>query len=270
MVKLIFKPTVGVRRDQIPVVVGTDVLFKEVVRDVIKKLGLPLEETSIQSEEKHRGMLDDLLSETVGEVVAKYGTNFRILPRTIVGTDEDVFDTGIERHFPEMPKEVSRITPRDRDWYDRVKVELAFMVRYKNLLMKRFKAPMWFQLVPRARDGDNYQKWKGFIKVPEEPTLEFDLRVVLGSEYPKVMPRAFLDDRICGLTSKFYRKPTFEEDGKVFYPICHDHMKELKRAWKPTYGIAHFFSREIYIWWVSELNCIVSEWRKRQRGENSG
>jgi len=100
------------------------------------------------------------------------------------------------------------------------------------------------------------------------------LIIVLSGEYPKVSPRAFIEDSLVELAgSKIYLKnrfpPKMDEEnkwvrdpvtGKSFVMICHDHMSEVKDAWTPNLGIVHFFIREVWFWFAAMQNLIIKEY----------
>jgi hypothetical protein len=44
--------------------------------------------------------------------------------------------------------------------------------------------------------------------------------------------------------------------------ICHEHMSDTK-AWKANLGIAHFFIRQIWVWWAAQQNVIIQEYDKK-------
>jgi hypothetical protein len=115
--------------------------------------------------------------------------------------------------------------------------------------------------------------------VPARPEIKFDMIIALSGEYPKVSPKAFVEESLIGLAgSKIYLKNRFPqqqdtetgewakdpETGKSFVMICHDHMAELQNAWTPNLGIVHFFIREVWYWFAAMQNAIIEEFDRQQ------
>ncbi len=257
MVTLYFTPTIGEKRARIPADAPSSAVFRDVLRDIVRKLGLSLDAITVSYGTE--GLNSSELEKTVGEIYAEYGDSFKLLSRGEVGTKTKGLETGLEEDIPEIPDSISKISPTDGDWMDRVKIELALLVRYSKLLKKR-KHRQWFRLVPRTRSNDNYQIWRGYVKVPARPKVKLDLAVVLTTEYPGVMPRAFLDEKVSDLCDKLWPKLTWTEDDKRFVMICHDHMKGLAQAWHQKLGIVHFLSRQVWIWWIAQQELIMRHW----------
>ena len=109
--------------------------------------------------------------------------------------------------------------------------------------------------------------WRGFIQVPKRPEIKFNMLILLNSEYPKVIPRCFLEESVVNYTGKLYIKNIFndKDSGKNYMMICHDHMGEVKDAWEPNLTIAHFFIREVWFWFAAMQNHIISEWDKKHQ-----
>ncbi len=64
--------------------------------------------------------------------------------------------------------------------------------------------------------------WKGFIQVPKIPEIKFDMLILLSSEYPKVIPRCFLEKKIADYTGKLYPNNNFKDPGdskRAYYDL---------------------------------------------------
>ncbi len=85
------------------------------------------------------------------------------------------------------------IGPKNPAWKDRVKLEIEKIMQYINFL-KNTKNRPWFKLFPERNPRYNYLIWAGNLVVPERPEINFDIKVLLTSEYPKVCPRCFAEE----------------------------------------------------------------------------
>jgi hypothetical protein len=171
----------------------------------------------------------------------------------------------MDQVVPKFPPEVASITPKHPAWRNRVKFEIAAIVRYIDYLKSKGTRP-WFQLMPMENPRFNYMIWKGFITVPDRPDINFPIRILLTSEYPKVNPRCFAEQNIANYCGKIYLGNvwTDPEDNKKYVMICHDHIAE-QAAWQENLGIAHFFIREVWFWWGAQQNFIIQEFDKKNK-----
>jgi hypothetical protein len=105
--------------------------------------------------------------------------------------------------------------------------------------------------------------WTGNLLVPERPEIDFEIKVLLTSEYPKVCPRCFAEEKIMEYCGKIFMKNIWEQDGKKYVMICHEHMSDTN-AWNANLGISHFFIRQVWVWWAAQQNVIILEYDKRK------
>ncbi|MFW9990153.1 MAG: hypothetical protein ACFFC3_16035 [Candidatus Odinarchaeota archaeon] len=160
----------------------------------------------------------------------------------------------------EFPEKWSEIGPKSPAWKDRIKGEIEKVMKYINFL-KTTKNRPWFKLFPEKNPRYNYLIWNGNLLVPERPEIHFEIKVLLTSEYPKVCPRCFIEEDIINYCGKIFLKNIWEQNNKKYIMICHEHMSNTE-AWHSRLGIAHFFIREIWVWWAAQQNSIITEFDK--------
>jgi hypothetical protein len=162
------------------------------------------------------------------------------------------------------------ISPSSLNWNSRVALEIKNLMNYIDYL-KTINNGVWFFLKPSIDKRYNFQRWDGILKIPARPDIQFDLRIILTSEYPYVFPRAFAEESIknyCAgniFPKNIWRDDSHDTNSKNYIMICHDHMKEL-HAWNPGLSITHFLIREVWYWWMSKMNRIIQEWDKKKLG----
>ncbi len=177
---------------------------------------------------------------------------------------QEFFASPVEKVLLHFEDKRLQINPKNSNWIKRVKVEINNIQRYLEFLRNE-KNALWFDLAPDKRKEFNYKVWKGTFKVPSRPEITFGMRVILPNEYPKAMPRAFIEDSVTKYSSKHlylnsrWDKNVDKKETKSFVMICHDHMKEFE-SWTPDLSISHFLLRQILYWWNAKLNIIVSRW----------
>ena len=168
------------------------------------------------------------------------------------------------KEFTDSP--IALVSPSSVNWNSRVALEIKNLMSYIDYL-KRLENSLWFFLKPSTDKRYNFQRWDGVLKVPTRPDIQFELRIILTSEYPYVYPRAFAEESIKDYCAgNIYPKNIWqdtENPSKNFIMICHDHMKELK-AWSPGFSLTHFLVREVYYWWMAKLNRVIIEWDKKK------
>ena len=176
-------------------------------------------------------------------------------------------DNPAEKVLLVFPPELTSLGPSHPAWSKRVAIEIKNLMQYIDFLKAQHNS-LWFFLKPSDRKEYNYQRWDGFLKIPNRPDIEFELRIILTSEYPKVFPRAFAESSIMNYCAgNIFPKNIWkdsEPNSKEFIMICHDHMKETDNAWNPQLSIAHFFLREVWYWWNSKINRVIYEWDKEK------
>jgi len=164
----------------------------------------------------------------------------------------------IIREFPENWKQIN---PKHPAWKDRVKIEIEKIMQYINFLRRTNNKP-WFKLYPEKNPRFNYLIWNGNLLVPERPEINFNIKVLLTSEYPKVCPRCFAEEKILEYCGKIFIKNIWKQEGKKYVMICHEHMSNT-HAWNEHLGIVHFFIRQVWIWWAAQQNVIINEYNKK-------
>lgn len=174
-------------------------------------------------------------------------------------------DNPAERVIIKFPSQVAQIGPRHSLWSKRVSLEIKNLMQFIDYLKGQENA-LWFFLKPCQDKKYNFQRWDGELKIPTRPDISFKLRIVLTSEYPRVFPRAFAEEKIKDYCAgNIYPKHVWQDNPKDpnserYIMICHDHMSEQEGAWSPNLSIAHFFIREVWYWWMAKINRVIHEW----------
>ena len=180
-------------------------------------------------------------------------------------------DNPAEKVLITFPPELISLGPSHPAWSKRVEIEIKNLMKYIDFLRFQHNA-LWFFLKPSDKKEYNYQRWDGYLRIPTRPEIEFEIRIILTSEYHKVFPRAFAESSISQYCAgNIFPKNIWKDsdsDSKEFIMICHDHMKETDNAWNPQLSIAHFFLREIWYWWSAKTNRVIYEWDK-EKGINN-
>ena len=175
-------------------------------------------------------------------------------------------DNPAENVLIKFPDQFSNLGPTHPAWTKRVALEIQNLMKYIDYLMDI--SLKWFFLKPCDIKSYNYQRWDGYLKIASREDIQFELRIILTSEYPKVFPRAFVEESIISYCAgNIFPHQTYEDveqKGKKFVMICHDHMNNTE-AWHPTFSIAHFFLREVWYWWTAKTNRIIFEWDNEKR-----
>jgi hypothetical protein len=169
----------------------------------------------------------------------------------------------LDEMIQEFPDQWIAITPKHPAWKDRVKLEIEKIMNYIKFLRNTNNKP-WFKLFPERNPRYNYLIWAGNLTVPEKPEINFEIKVLLTSEYPRVCPRCFIDEEILEYCGKIFLKNVWEQDGKKYVMICHEHMSNT-HAWNERLGIVHFFIRQVWVWWAAQQNIIIDEFAKKNR-----
>ena len=170
--------------------------------------------------------------------------------------ENSYFEGEVERLLVKFENQQLQIGPKHRNWTDRVKLEMKNISVYINFL-KQQKNTLWFMLTPSRDKKFNYRIWEGQLKIPGRSDVVFDMAIVLTSDYPKVYPRCFVEERIIKYAGgNLYVENKWDMNDKTYVMICHDHMKDLD-VWDPSMSIAHFLLSEILVWWNSKINTIL-------------
>ncbi|MCY3412151.1 MAG: hypothetical protein INQ03_11010 [Candidatus Heimdallarchaeota archaeon] len=172
---------------------------------------------------------------------------------------DEYFESEAEKLFVKFDDERLQIGPKSRNWTDRVKLEMKNVSVYINYLQDQ-KNALWFRLAPSRDKKYNYRVWEGFLKIPGRDDIRFDMAIVLTSDYPKVFPRCFVEEKIIDYAAgNLYIENKWQMNGKTYVMLCHDHMKDLN-VWSPNLSIAHFLLQEILVWWNSKMNVVLKMW----------
>nr|MDO8112106.1 hypothetical protein [Candidatus Sigynarchaeota archaeon] len=192
--------------------------------------------------------------------------------------DKKAWQVGLaELRVPPFTEKWESVGPKHPEWNERIKLEIHALGKYIEFLRSEGSKP-WFYIKPDTRFKGVI--WRGYITLPTHPDLKFDMIILLSGEYPRAMPKAFIEDSLIELAgSKIYVKnrypppskddpapkqwPKDPETGKSFVMICHDHMSAVEGAWAPNLGIVHFFIREVWFWFAAMQNVIIREHEKR-------
>ncbi|MHA1698448.1 MAG: hypothetical protein ACTSWN_06385 [Promethearchaeota archaeon] len=186
-----------------------------------------------------------------------------------------------ELYTPPFARKWATVGPKHPLWNQRIKLEIHLIGKYIQFL-KSENAKQWFYIRPDPNPKYKSMLWRGYIQIPSRPHLKFDMVILLSGEYPKVTPRAFVEESLISLAgSKIYVENRFPPKKlpngewakdpvtkKSYVMICHDHMARLENAWAPNLGIVHFFIREVWFWFAAMQKFIIEEDdRRRASGE---
>jgi len=253
----------GSEKKQIPFPVSPNLKLKDIIPEISKKLGISSQNISIANMGGQVLTTSDY-RKPIKELVDEFGNTFDIIDRGVVGsksTDLKWQRSIIDELVQEFPDKWTRVGPKHPAWKDRIKLEIEKILKYVNFLKSKRNRP-WFKLFPEKNPRYNYLIWTGNLVVPERPEINFEIKVLLTSEYPQACPRCFAEEKILDYCGKIFMKNVWEQDGKKYVMICHEHMSDTK-AWKVNLGIAHFFIRQIWVWWAAQQNVIIQEYDKK-------
>lgn len=253
-------------RKNIPFPVSPNMKMVDLLPELSKKFNIHMQDVAIAVQDS-QVLTPDEYEIPLKKLIDKYSKTFDIIDRNIVGgggNSEATYSKSlVDELIPEFPQQFTAVGPKHPKWVDRVKFEIANIIKYINYL-KRLSNEPWFSLVPSRNAKHNFLIWNGHILVPNRPEIKFDIKILLTSEYPKNCPRCFADESIMNYCGKLYFGNVWEQDNSKYIMICHDHMSETQ-AWKPTLGIVHFFIREIWIWWMAQQNFIIQNWDEQNK-----
>jgi hypothetical protein len=148
-------------------------------------------------------------------------------------------------------------------WRDRVKIEILNLSDYTRFIVLDNSTP-WLFINLKRDPKFNFMIWRGYLLCPRRPDIYFDMVILLSKEYPKVIPRYFLEKSILDYSGKMYTKNKWIDhlSKKKFFIIYDYDMTEAVGAWEPTIGNAHFFVRIIWYWFVAIQRLIILKWNK--------
>lgn len=253
----------GSEKKQIPFPVAPTLKLMDIIPEISKKFGISSQNICLANMGGQVLTTSDLTT-PIRDLIEKFGNTFDIVDRGIVGSTSDEKEWNksvLDELIPEFPDKWSNITPKHPSWKDRVKLEIEKIMQYINFL-KNIRNEPWFRLFPEKDPKFNYMVWSGSLMVPENLNINFEIKVLLTSEYPKVCPRCFAEEDIINYCGKVFLKNIWNQNGKKYVMICHEHMTNTN-AWQPTLGIVHFFIRQIWVWWAAQQNIIIKEYEKR-------
>lgn len=255
----------GSEKKQIPFPVSLNIKLMEIIPEISKKFGISSQNICIANMGGQVLTKTDLLS-PVKDLVEKFGNSYDIIDRGIVGSDtlkQSWQRSMVDEIIQEFPGKWVSIGPKHPAWKDRIKLEIEKLLQYINFL-RQIQIKPWFRLFPDTNQRHNFLIWSGNLLVPDHPEINFNIKVLLTSEYPKVCPRCFADSKIITYCDKLFLKNIWEQDDKKYVMICHEHMSNTD-AWNESLGIVHFFLRQIWVWWAAQQNVIINEFNKRKR-----
>ncbi|MHA1749634.1 MAG: hypothetical protein ACTSYS_13785 [Promethearchaeota archaeon] len=174
-----------------------------------------------------------------------------------------------ELHVPPLAPIWANVGPKHPKWQERLKLEVLLLKKYITFLRSEGSKP-WFYLVIDKNPQFRGMLWRGYIQIPSRPDIKFNIVILLSSEYPKIMPRCFVEESISNYCGKLYLNNKWKDPitSRSFIMICHDHMKEISRIWEPVLSIAHFFIREVWFWFAAMQNIIIQEWDKKHQNQS--
>lgn len=111
----------------------------------------------------------------------------------------------LDELIQEFDDKWSKVGPKHLAWKDRVKIEIEKVINYISFLKNTQNKP-WFKLFPEKNPRYKYLIWSGNLLVPERPEINFNIKVLLTSEYPKVCPRCFAEEKILNYCGKIFLK----------------------------------------------------------------
>jgi len=176
-----------------------------------------------------------------------------------------VIQNYVEQHLDYISDKRLQITPRNRNWDKRIRLEIIQIHKYLKYLSDRGQ-DRWFQIAPnKDKTKHNYRVWEGKLKVTQRSDISFDIIIILSSKYPKIMPKAYIEKDVLKysrnnnifVNRKYPKEGTHK--GKEYVQICHEHMED-NNYWTPELTIAHFLLREVLIWWNANISTIIKAW----------
>lgn len=243
--------------------------FFDVLKEIALRINFDVSHIAIATPTDHILSKNDLKISS-GQIIEKYGLDYEIINNTLEidytshpNIEKKYHGTLAERYVPAFAEKWGEIGPRHPVWENRVKLEKANLTKYTSFV-KSSNQKCWFDLHNAINLEYNHTVWKGHLTVATRPEITFKFIVLLSSEYPVVIPRAFIEEKAVPYAGKLYMRNTwFDHDEDINYVmLCHDHMEEIKGIWSPDLSIAHFLIREVFIWWAAMQNTIVEEWDK--------
>jgi len=286
-ITLRFTNRVGAKKDVFPFPADESLPFVDVVQEICKKLNEKNINAINIATPAGYVLTKSHLTKNVGEIKEQFGEDFEIIVVGTVGMGSEEKNAGkawqvglAELQIPPFSAQWEVVGPRHPQWMKRIELEGVLLKKYLDFL-KSESIPPWFKIMPDMKPPINGSIWRGYICVPSRPEIKFDMVILLSAEYPKVPPRAFVEESLIGLAgSKIYTKNRFPPTkdgkepasgewpkdpvtGKSFVMICHDHMSQLQGAWMSNLAIVHFFIREVWYWFAAMQNYIIEDYDKQ-------
>ncbi len=250
----------------IPFPVSPTMTLADILPELSKKFNIHMQNLTIAVQDSQVLTPDDFKL-PISALIEKFGKTFDIIDRNIVGgepeTDAKYGKTLVDELVPALGSTWAQIGPKHPQWQSRIKKEIELVLRYINYLKALHpNQEPWFKLTPSKNPAHKFLIWEGYLLIPSRKEIKFDIKVLLTSDYPKACPRCFAEESILNYCGKLYYGNVWEQDGKKYIMICHDHMAETE-AWQPTLGIVHFFIREVWVWWSAQQNFILQQWDEK-------
>jgi len=244
---------------------------------VSKKIGI--QEHLVFSSPTGLILTESDLYKTVGEIEAEFGSSFDVIDNGMVGSDLNTAKWQLgkaELHVPPFAPQWQDVGPQNANWGQRLQLEIILLTKYIDYL-KSEKVNPWFFIKPDPDPKYRGMLWRGYIVISKY-NIRYDLVILLSKEYPKMAPRAFIEDSLTELAgSRIYVKNRFPPSSdsssqinaidnvtkKSFVMLCHDHITEVEGVWSNNLGITHFFIREVWFWFAAMYNVIISEYERK-------
>lgn len=166
--------------------------------------------------------------------------------------------------FPEV---FTHVNPNHSRGAARVKIEVKNLRLYADHL-NQLKLKPWFSIAPVLDQNLNFRLWRGKLIVINRPDIVFEILIILGRYYPRIPPRAFIEEKITEICDKhIYTRNLWTQFGKKYAMIAHDAFDldyRTQTQWYPNLSIAHFITREIWDWWIIKQDHILQLWDLKQ------
>ncbi len=259
-ITLYFVNKIDMNQKESKLIVAPNMTLNDILPELSKMFNIMMQDITIASQGGQTLTPDDFHL-TIDYLIDKFGRVFDVISQGEAGNANDnkmYLKTQIDKLIPEFKKKWVEVGPNHKKWKERIDLEVNKILIYYKYVIDRGNDP-WFKIKPSEDPKYNARVWDGYLQVPSQEEIKFDIKILLTSEYPKVCPQCVVEGVIVEYTDKLYPNRTYEQDGNKYVQICHDHLHKLG-AWYPTLGIAHFFIRQIWVWWVTQQNHIIKEW----------
>jgi hypothetical protein len=166
----------------------------------------------------------------------------------------------VEKFVPSFSAKWASVGLKHPNWAKRVQLEIVLLSKYQEFQKVEGFSP-WITLMPDKDPKYNNSLWRGEIFFSSNRSVSFKIIVLLSSEYPKVPPRCFIEEKIAQYCGKLYLKNAWVDhnNNSKYVMICHDHMIELLGGWVPTHGIVQFLISTVHLWYAGNHNLVLEQ-----------